>query len=257
MSSGALAQFTQRAEATLTRLPVAFRSAWSTPRTRPEAQALQPVHQQASPLLLQVLDSLGLGVVIASADGRVLHANLAALRRCGHAHSPVVLAEGHIRTSCKAEHDRLLGALAQAGCGRWGLMMVHAAGSGTGGPPDPLPLGLVPLDADACYPEAAALLVFSDGSARQNDLAMLFFCRENGFTSAEAGVLQALYQGASPEQIAADKQVKLTTVRTQIGKLREKARAGNIGHLMRKLRDLPPVMARGAYRSGGTEVVNA
>jgi DNA-binding CsgD family transcriptional regulator len=86
-----------------------------------------------------------------------------------------------------------------------------------------------------------ALLVFGKHEVC-TPLSVHFFAREHGVTSAESAVLAALCNGASPRQIAGERGIALSTVRTQIQNIRQKTGARNIGDLLRVASRLPPLM---------------
>lgn len=71
-------------------------------------------------------------------------------------------------------------------------------------------------------------------------LALQWFARHHGLTPAEQQVLQALCDGAIPADVAKRHDVAVSTVRTQIGSIRQKTGASSIGALLRQVAALPP-----------------
>ena len=76
------------------------------------------------------------------------------------------------------------------------------------------------------------------------ELSTQAFARQHGLTPAELRVLEQLCAGQQPAEIARLQGVALTTVRTQIGSIRDKTGAANIGALIRSVARLPPLMSR-------------
>jgi DNA-binding NarL/FixJ family response regulator len=186
-----------------------------------------------APLLHQVLDALAHGLLLVTPSGRVVHANRAA-RACCREGAPVVLAEGQLRLSAP-EQPRLLAALLAARRGQWSMLMLrHAA--------QPMAVGVVPMNVGDDTAQVAALLVLGRDDELSR-LALQFFCQAHQLTSAESAVLCALTQGDSPEAIAQGRSVALSTVRSQIVTVREKARAPSMRELLRMVTGLPPVVA--------------
>jgi DNA-binding CsgD family transcriptional regulator len=74
------------------------------------------------------------------------------------------------------------------------------------------------------------------------DLSIECFARSFALTAAETRVLQALGQGVAPVEIAQHQGVKLSTVRTQIGAIRDKTGVGSINALVHLVAALPPMV---------------
>jgi DNA-binding CsgD family transcriptional regulator len=68
------------------------------------------------------------------------------------------------------------------------------------------------------------------------------FARQSGLTASEAQVLHALCAGQTPAQIARERGVKLSTVRSQLGAMRTKVGASDIRALVRLVATLPPMV---------------
>lgn len=86
-----------------------------------------------------------------------------------------------------------------------------------------------------------ALLVLAKPTLCQG-LTLQAYAREHGLTEGEREVLGALCAGHSPEEISQQRQVALSTVRTQIGAIRAKTGARDIGALVRGMAMLPPLV---------------
>jgi len=193
-----------------------------------------------SPLLVQVLDALSIGVLVLDADGRLLLANRAARAWCV-ADRPVSIAGDVLRVP-PDQRARLAAGLQAARGGQWTMVSIAAAAAGDAA----WHLGLVPLvDDDGDEPGAGTgrVLAVLGAPAGASDLGLQFFGQHHQLTPTEMQVLQALAAGLSPAQIARDGRVALCTVRTQIAAMREKARAPSLRHLLLMLRSLPPIGA--------------
>jgi DNA-binding CsgD family transcriptional regulator len=75
------------------------------------------------------------------------------------------------------------------------------------------------------------------------------YARSHGLTLAEARVLERLASGEAPCQAAQVLGVAISTVRTQIGQIRQKTGARSIRALLREIATLPPLMGVRAMRS--------
>jgi DNA-binding NarL/FixJ family response regulator len=186
------------------------------------------------------LEALALGVVVTTADGAIVFANAAAEAL---ARSDEGLRLGGRRSGLGAIQSleaqalrRLVYTVTQGGAG--GMLQV------TRRTRSPLAVLVAPLparlhSATALTP-ALALVLITDptdtpvpaGQALQQLFAL---------TAAEAGVALALTAGHSAEAIAAERQVSLPTVRTQIRQILEKTGARHLRDLGRLLATLPTV----------------
>lgn len=178
-------------------------------------------------LLAGALDAVDFGVALVSADAEVLHMNRRA-RQALRGEAPLQVLAGSLRTAQPQDLLRLHTALHDAT--RRGLRRLLCLGRGAG-----LQVAaLVPVEAGM----AALLLGRSDCGAT---LAIECFAQLYGLTAAETRVLQALSRGTAPLTIAREQGVKLSTVRTQIGALRQKTGAATITALVRLVAGLPPM----------------
>ena len=74
------------------------------------------------------------------------------------------------------------------------------------------------------------------------ELSVQCFGRSQGLTGAETRVLVRLGQGTAPAEIARAQGVKLSTVRSQIGAIRDKTGMPSITALVRLVAALPPMV---------------
>ncbi len=179
-------------------------------------------------LLARTLDELDYGILLLDAEAQVLHLNQRARRMLQD--SPVLQLLGQ---QLRARDPRDVAPLFDA---------LHAAAER--GLRRLLPLGqresrrtaaMVPVE-----PGVAALMLGKDHVCET--LSVECFARSHGLTAAETRVLAALGRGQRPAEIARDQGVKLSTVRTQIGSIREKTGAESITDLVRLVAALPPMV---------------
>ncbi|MDI4634426.1 helix-turn-helix transcriptional regulator [Pelomonas sp. V22] len=91
-------------------------------------------------------------------------------------------------------------------------------------------------------PGSKLALVMLAKPALCQGLTLQAYAREHGLTEGEREVLGSLCAGHSPEEIAQQRKVALSTVRTQIGAIRAKTGARDIGALVRSMAVLPPLV---------------
>jgi DNA-binding CsgD family transcriptional regulator len=183
-------------------------------------------------LLACALDELDYGILLLDTQAEVLHLNHRARRILEGQHA-LHLQGGQLRTRDPREATSLHEAL-QAVAGR-SLRKLLSFGEGAGRQL----AALVPVEDGV-----AALMLGKDRVCE--DLSIQAFARTYALTTAETRVLVALGTGARPTDIARDQGVKLSTVRTQIGAIREKTGAEGITALVRLVAALPPMV--GALR---------
>ncbi len=209
--------------------------------------AAHPDRRQAEPasfgglqpmdLLSAVLDHLQHGLVVVDAELQVHYANRAATL----AHDlPINVSGGRLTVNAAQGREGLLRAVATSATGRWSLVMLQGEG-------EPLPLVALPLQLSSGGP-ALTLLMFGAVST-QRGLAMQFMSQACGLTTAEARVLRGLVEGHSPNAIAREHGIGVSTVRSQISSARSKTESRSITDLVRRVAALPPVMPAGANRA--------
>lgn len=182
--------------------------------------------------LSQTLDHVGRGMLLVSDGARVLHANrLARLALDGL--QPLRIEAGRLRAQSAPDSAALLDALDAAM--QRGLRRMLTLGQGAGA----ITVAVLPLEASG---DGAALISLPNPRNTPN-LAVQSFARQHGFTAAETAVLEGLLAGRRPGDIARDKGVRLSTVRTQIGQLRLKCGAHSIRELLDRVSSLPPMLA--------------
>lgn len=179
-------------------------------------------------LLSRALDEVDYGVAIVRDDGRLLHMNRRAREQL-HGDGALQACAGRLQARDAGDRSALFSALQDVTVR--GLRRMLSLG-----PADGRAFAvLVPAERGS-----AALL-----TARHEvcgELPVACFARRHGLTSAEARVLTELARGATPTQIARTQGVKLSTVRTQIGSLRDKTGCKSITALVHRVATLPPML---------------
>lgn len=185
-----------------------------------------------TPLLCAVLDEVDYGLLLVTPDARLLHANRAALAHLADDH-PLALDGAQLHVRCEANAARLRDAVDAGVRGLRRLLQLDHGG-------DDVTVAVVPvapLDDGA----AAVLLVLGKRHVSQ-DLSIDWFARTKGLTCSETGVLKLLCEGLDPKEIAVHQGVAISTVRTQISRIREKTEAAGIRDLLRQVVVLPPMV---------------
>lgn len=186
--------------------------------------------------LASALDEIDYGVMLVEAGAVVRFANSQALDACG-ADGPLQIDRGRVGPRRSDEQGPFLGALAAACDGLRSMLQLRPAGTG-----EPFALAFVPLeaavDASSFHP---VLLTFGRRQPCES-LSLQFFARACGLTGAESAVLAALCRGLRPGDIASLSGTAISTVRSQIGSVRQKTGSASIGELVRRLTLLPPIV---------------
>jgi DNA-binding CsgD family transcriptional regulator len=188
--------------------------------------------------LAATLDELDYGVLLLRGDARVLHVNHAACSELDETH-PLQLLDGHLRVRRGPDVAPLHEALCAAALR--GLRKLLTLGYGG----QRVSVSVVPLGSDdpaADAGGASVVLVILGKRQVCEALSVQGFARSQGLSTAETRVLALLCQGTSPNAIAAQFGVAISTVRTQIGNIRTKTGACSIQALVRQVAVLPPLM---------------
>ena len=204
--------------------------------------AAMPAGQRAigaleTALLVSVLDQVDYGLMVLGADAQILFANQLARLELG--------GERFVRwrqdrlAACTTRHGaKIEAALTNLRRGQRSLLTL----SGTDGE---LALSFVPLksaaQSAAQMPDAPLALVILGKREACEALTLQQYGRLHGLTPAEQGLLPAISRGLSAEAIAQQQCVAVTTVRTQLGSIREKTGASSLRTLMARLTTLPPI----------------
>lgn len=191
-------------------------------------------------LFANALNEIDYGVLLLDEDGRLLHANRVANYELDESH-PLQLRGADLRARAPEDVEPLRAALHDAL--RRGLRRLLTLGQKQ---QRPVGVSVVPLPRLGSEERGATLVILGRrqvGAA----LAVQGFARIYGLTCGETRVLVGLSQGDQPAEIARVHGVAISTVRTQIGSIRQKTGAPSIRGLLRQVAALPPLM--GVLRS--------
>lgn len=188
-------------------------------------------------VLARMLDEIDHGVMLLTATGFLRHANRLASHLLGSG-KPLHLLGSKVGAHGE-EHTQLLRALADSARGVRRLITL-----------DTMPVAVVPLACSAGGNEPLAMLLLG---RRQSDaaIAMSLYASSCRLTPAEAEVLRSLCMGISPKEFARRAGVAISTVRTQIGSIRDKTGAASLRDLIGLVAALPPMTS--VFQSGAAE----
>jgi DNA-binding CsgD family transcriptional regulator len=187
--------------------------------------------------LARVLDVIDYGVLLVLDDSYVVFANHIARQELDEVHPLQVLGQ-EIRARRPQDVAPVRGAIADA-CLK-GLQRMLAVGDDH---TERSVVSVVPMPDLGPAGECGAMLVFARRRSCA-DLTADAFARHHALTPAEVRVLKQLCAGRQPMEIANAQGVALSTVRTQIGSLRDKTESPSIGALLRQVSRLPPMALR-------------
>ena len=182
--------------------------------------------------LSAALDELDYGIVLLMDGLRILHVNDVARRELDADH-PIQIAAGELHARAARDGVKLHDAVTDASTR--GFRRLLTVGEGA----QEASVSVVPLEA-ASAGQRAVLLVLGKRSVCES-LSVQGFARTHGLTSAETRVLLELCNGAPPAKVASKFGVAISTVRSQIGSMRQKTGSSSIRALVGQIAVLPPV----------------
>jgi DNA-binding NarL/FixJ family response regulator len=183
--------------------------------------------------LRNALHELALGVMLVDAQANLVYANRTA--QAGLAvGSALLLRNGRLQTAHAAQHDSLTGALAAARAGRRSLVAFGSDGESS-------MHAVIPMSAGNTAADAPLALIMSGLRDPFAPVTLTLFAKAAGLTASERDVLISLCSGLAANDIAAQRAVRISTVRTQIGSIREKVGARSLTQVIRKVSALPPM----------------
>ena len=199
-----------------------------------EAFAVRPHEGPDRLLLMRILDEIDYGVMLVAASCNVRYANKMALRECLRLDG-LRIHDQHVRARDARDQSNLVGAIERALRGRRSLVTL-------GREEPPQSLAVVPVASQQNDGlSTAALLVFGKRRVCET-LSLEFFAQAHRLTNAEVAVLRGLCDGLSPVQLAERIGVAISTIRTQIGSVREKTATASIRELVGRVVVLPPIL---------------
>ena len=214
------------------------------------ASGLVPHHRETAPSesmpqaawhwLAAALDELDYGIVLLFDGTHVVHINDAARVELDDRH-PLQLQANELHARLARDVAPLHDAVSDASLR--GLRRLLTLGKDA----ERASISVVPLEAADSGPRA--VLVVLGKRSMCESLSVQGFARSYGLTGAETRVLVALCNGTPPAQAATELGVAISTIRSQIGSMRQKTGAESIRALVRQVAVLPPV--KGALRQNG------
>lgn len=184
--------------------------------------------------LALMLDEVDYGVLLLDPAGHLRLINRSARRELDERH-PLHVVGGQLHARGRQDMLALAGAL--SGALQHGQRELLWLGQG----PSRVSVAVLPLGPQALHGGPATMLLLGRRESVEG-LSIAGFARSHGLTPAETRVLQALCAGVPPARIAEEQGVRISTVRTQIGNLRDKTGARSIRALVRMVSVLPPTM---------------
>lgn len=176
-----------------------------------------------------LLDFVDYPMVLVLDASTVAHANRAARAPIGR-----TTADCHVRDRLADGSEALASACLAAQRGLRSLLRMQINGEHR-----TRLTAVLPFDGGGDRP--AAVVMFERPALCQ-PLSLFGFGRAMGLTEAEVRVLNELWGGNTPQQIAASRQVALSTVRTQLCQIRSKTGSQSVSAILRQIATLPPIL---------------
>jgi len=205
-----------------------------------ETATSESMPQAAWHWLAAALDELDYGIVLLFDGTHVVHINDAARVELDDRH-PLQLQGNELHARLARDVAPLHEAVGDASLR--GLRRLLTLGKDA----ERASISVVPLEAADSGPRA--VLVVLGKRSMCESLSVQGFARSYGLTAAETRVLVALCNGVPPAQAAVELGVAISTIRSQIGSMRQKTGAESIRALVRQVAILPPV--KGTLRHNG------
>ena len=202
----------------------------SSPVLPPRPSEDAALRAQRHQLPQQVVDQIDCGLLVCDAQGRMLHANRAALRELDTAQI-LKLQDGVL--CCRGPSGSELSAAIKASAARGLRRLVNLQDS------PPLMVVVTPLD--RLPGSDPMVLVMIGRRSLCTPLGLELLAVQHRLTWAEQRVLRAIVGGVAVRDIATDNGVAVSTVRTQVQSIRDKLGVGNIDALLLIAARIPPV----------------
>lgn len=186
-----------------------------------------------SRLLLALLDRIECGLLVCTARGELLLANVAAQRELRDGKS-LRAVDGVLRSTASARQAWSAALIEAVVRQRSSLVNLNDSTAS-------LMVAVMPAGFDIAE-EGAAVVIMGRRSVCSS-LGLELLAGSHGLTPAESRVYRALIDNQTPRQIAALHGVGVTTIRTQIQTLRDKLSVRSIDALLLRAAEIPPVTA--------------
>ena len=202
-----------------------------------ERSSQAPLHL----FLMRMLDEIDYGMVLLDVKGAIWHVNHLARAELGRGQI-LHAEEGRLCTRIPGKQAALDYAVHRAGQGTRSMIDLRTRG------PDQVETGtslaMVPMGHPAeAVGGALPVLVITSRHVLCEQISLHFFAQSFGLTGAEKSVLSGLAKGMEVQEIADQKNLAVSTVRTQVKQLRGKTQSNSIRELMGKVSTLPPVVS--------------
>ena len=201
---------------------------------RPAGGYAGPERRAENSRLAATLDELDYGMLLLTDGSHVVHANHIARVELDGLH-PLQLVGRELRA--RHPHDVVALHTALQNAAQRGLRKLLTLGDSA----HRACVSIVPIGSGQPAGDATTLVMLSKRQVCES-LSVQGFARSHGLTPAETRVLVALCQGVPPCEVAAELGVGISTVRSQIGSIRQKTGAESIRALVRQVAVLPPLM---------------
>jgi DNA-binding NarL/FixJ family response regulator len=182
--------------------------------------------------LQTALHAIALDVMVVDVEGRLLYANRSAQAELA-AGTAFRLRGTRICCATESQQEALARALQGVLIGRRSMIEL---GSGLHGRMH----AVIPMQPEEPGQPAQALLL-SGVRDPFGPVTLTLFAKVAGLTASERDVLISLCRGLAANDIAAQREVCISTVRTQIVSIREKVGARTVTQMIRKISALPPM----------------
>ena len=190
-------------------------------------------------LVCAALDEIDYALILVDERGTVAHANHRA--QCDLQDGRLRLDRGRLYAAQASQQMPFQTALERARRGTRSLVDLSADETR---PQASQMYALIPFGAGrAGSGGASPVLVVSGRQCLSEALSTQFFAARFGLSRSEQAVLQGLVTGLSAEEVALDRGLAVSTVRSQIKDIRRKTQCRSMRDLLAKVAMLPPVMS--------------
>lgn len=198
---------------------------------------MEAISPHAAPGVLELclqtaLHELALDIIVVDAQAKLLYANRAALAEIKLGIT-LQVREGRLCSVVESQSDTFMKALHAARGGRRSMFELGKAGSSR-------MHAMIPLPASTSA-QGVLTLVLSGVRHPFGEVTLTLFSKAAGLTASEREVLISLCSGLAAQDIALQRAVCISTVRTQIGSIREKVGVRTVTQVIRKVSTLPPM----------------
>lgn len=191
----------------------------------------------AAAWLLRTLDEVDYAIVLVGPKGDVQHLNHLARVELDTGVFLRSGADGRLLACHPVHQNQMVQAIARARRGQRSLCELTTTSELW------MALAIVPLcDSYTNADTDAPVLILSSRSRHCERFTLAMYARSSSLTQAEESILLGLYSGKSVDDIAVERGVADSTVRTQLRQLRAKTMTDSICDLLRKVAKLPPMV---------------